>query len=104
MDKPDYGTVVYSKATGKLLKSITQRGQIELEYHYSSDWKLDSTTTKSGGSVYVVYEGNKEYWRLRENDQLLTYQEFDRDGHILQDRNHRGLAEDGSEWREINFV
>ena len=103
MNKPDYGTEVYSKATGKLLKNITQRGQTELEYHYSNDWKLDSTTSKSGGSVYVVYEGNKEYWRLMENDQLLTYQEFDQDGHIVQIRNHRGLAEDGSEWREINF-
>ncbi len=103
MDKPDYGTEVYSKATGKLLKNITQRGQTELEYHYSNDWKLDSTTSKSGGSMYVVYEGNKEYWRMRENDQLLTYQEFDNYGHIVQIRNHRGLAEDGSEWREINF-
>lgn len=103
MDKPDYGTEVYSKATGKLLKNITQRGQTELEYHYSNDWKLDSTTSKSGGSVYVVYEGNKEYWRLQENDQLLTFQEFDQAGHIIQIRNHRGLAEDGSEWREVNF-
>jgi YD repeat-containing protein len=82
---------------------MSQRGRTEVEYHYSKEGKLDSTTSKSGGSVYVVYEGNKEYWRLRENDQLLTYQEFDQDGHIVQIRNHRGLAEDGSEWREINY-
>ncbi len=103
MNRPEFGTEVYSKATGKLLKTITQRGQTTLEYHYSNDWKLDSTTSKSGGSVYVVYEENKEYWRLKENDQLLTFQEFDEDGHITQIRNHRGLAEDGSEWREISF-
>jgi hypothetical protein len=103
MDKPDYGTQVYSKATGKLLKTLTQRGKTELEYHYSEDGKLDSTTSGLGGNMYVVYDGNKEYWRLTENNQLLTYQEFDEDGHIIQIRNHRGLAEDGSEWREINF-
>lgn len=103
LNKPDYHTEVYSKAANKLLKTTSQRAKSELECHYSSDWKLDSITSESGGSMYVIYEGNKEYWRSRENDQLLTYRMFDKDGHIIQVRNHRGLAEDGSEWREINY-
>ncbi|MBK8557418.1 MAG: hypothetical protein IPL65_17390 [Lewinellaceae bacterium] len=94
--------LVYSAKTGKLLKVQDQAGRTGTAYHFKMDGRLDSITSGSGTTLRVEYDDNREYWRAGDG-QLLTYQEFDAAGHITQLCNFRGLATDGSEWRQLNY-
>ncbi|MCA9458145.1 MAG: hypothetical protein KC587_15875 [Nitrospira sp.] len=97
-----YHEEVYSGETGKLLRINDQRGRTITQFFYDASWKLDSMVNPAGGSVYVEYDGLKEYWRLKTTGQLLFLQEFDADGHLTELRNYRGLSPDDSEWKQMN--